>query len=43
MPKLNLKDIDDLKIDDYPQIQKIRRKKPKKDENLQADKVRRKK
>ena len=31
MPKLNLKDIADLKDDTYPKTEKMRRKKPKKE------------
>lgn len=43
MPKLNLKDIDNLMDDTYSRKQKIKRKKVKKEKNLQSDKVNRKK
>jgi len=42
MPKLNLKDIDNLMDDTYSRKQKIKRKKPKKEKNLKSDKVNRK-
>jgi hypothetical protein len=41
MPKIQLRDIDDLKDTSYPKVEKIRRKKPPKDETIRPKKGRR--
>ena len=41
MPKIQLKDIDDLRDASYPKVEKIRRKKPPKEESIRPKKERR--